>query len=120
MSVVTPQTGNAQARRVRLKSELDRWLPILITQLRPEKIILFGSYPIDQINEWSDIDLVIVKEMKEAFLDRTRRILELLRPQVGVDILVYTPQEFERLTHERAFIREEIAAKGKVIYERSK
>jgi hypothetical protein len=38
---------------------------------------------------------------------------------VGTDILVYTPQEFERLQHERAFFREEIVAKGIVLYERT-
>ena len=40
------------------------------------------------------------------------------RPRVGVDVLVYTPREFEQLSQERAFLREEIVAKGKVIYER--
>ena len=43
--------------------------------------------------------------------------MQLLRPRVGVDILVYTPAEFERLSHERAFVRNEIVGKGKVLYE---
>jgi hypothetical protein len=45
-------------------------------------------------------------------------VLELLKPQVGVDVLVYTPEEFEQLSKERAFVRQEIVAKGRVIYER--
>jgi hypothetical protein len=36
-----------------------------------------------------------------------------------VDVLVYTPDEFERLSRERAFVREEIVGKGKVICERA-
>jgi len=105
-----------------LERELNRWLPLLIAHEQPDKIILFGSYCTGQVGGWSDLDLVIIKETKASFLDRTRRILELLKllkPQVGVDVLVYTPEEFEQLSQERAFVRQEIVAKGRVIYERS-
>ena len=107
-----------QARRALLERELNRWLPLLIVHQRPDKIILFGSYCADQVSAWSDLDLVIIKETKIPFLDRTRQVLELLKPQVGVDVLVYTPQEFDQLSRGRPFVRQEIVAKGKVIYER--
>ena len=109
---------HAQTRRAFLESELSRWLPLLIAHEQPDKIILFGSYCAGQVSEWSDLDLVIIKETEAPFLDRTRQILELLKPQVGVDVLVYTPKEFEQLSQERAFVRQEIVAKGEVIYER--
>jgi uncharacterized protein len=107
-----------EMRRALLEGELARWLPLLIAHEQPEKIILFGSFPAGQINEWSDLDLVLVKHTAAPFLDRIRQVLVLLQPEVGVDMLVYTPQEYEQLIGERAFVREEIAAKGKVIYER--
>jgi predicted nucleotidyltransferase len=109
---------HSRTRQALLERELDRWLSLLIAHEQPDKIILFGSYRAGQVSEWSDLDLVIIKETKTRFLDRTRRVLELLKPQVGVDVLVYTPQEFEQLSRERAFVRQEIVAKGKVIYER--
>ena len=109
---------DAQARRARLERELDRWLPLLIAHERPEKIILFGSYSSGEISAWSDLDMVIIKETEASFLDRTRQVLELLKPQVGVDVLVYTPNEFKRLSRERVFVRQEIVSKGRVIYER--
>lgn len=112
------ERGQAQRRRAFLERELSRWLPLLIAYEQPEKIILFGSYCTGQIGEWSDLDLVIIKETEAPFLDRTRRVLELLKPKVGVDVLVYTPAEFERMSRERAFVRQEIVGKGKVIYER--
>jgi len=108
----------AQTRRALLERELNRWLPLLITHEQPNKIILFGSYCAGQVGEWSDLDLVIIKETKARFLDRTRQVLELLKPRVGVDVLVYTPTEFEKLSQERVFVRQEIVAKGRVIYER--
>jgi predicted nucleotidyltransferase len=112
------ERGQVQRRRAFLERELSRWLPLLIAHEQPEKIILFGSYCTGQIGEWSDLDLVIIKETEAPFLDRTRRVLELLKPKVGVDVLVYTPAEFERMSRERAFVRQEIVGKGKVIYER--
>ena len=108
----------AHSRRLALERELTRWLPLLIAHERPEQIILFGSYCTGQVKEWSDLDLVIVKETESPFLERTRQVLDLLEPKVGVDVLVYTPDEFERLTRERAFVRDEIVGKGKVIYAR--
>ena len=120
-TVLSKQENDAriQARRALLERELSRWLPLLIAHEQPDKIILFGSFCTGQIGEWSDLDLVIVKETTAPFLDRTRQVLELLKPRVGADVLVYTPQEFDQLCRERAFLRQEILAKGKVIYERS-
>jgi predicted nucleotidyltransferase len=105
-------------RRTLLDTELNRYVLLLREQYRPEKIILFGSLAAGETGEWSDIDLVIVKETKQRFLDRIKEVMRLLRPQVGVDILVYTPQEFEVLVQERAFVRREIQEKGKVLYAR--
>jgi len=108
------------SRRTLLKRELERWLPLLIAHEQPHKIILFGSYCTGQVEEWSDLDLVIIKDTQAPFLDRTRQILALLKPRVGVDILVYTPQEFQQLSRERPFVRQEIIQKGQVIYERDR
>ena len=117
-AITTPASVGALERRALLEQELNRWLPLLIANERPSKVILFGSYCAGQVSEWSDLDMVVVKETNAPFLDRTRQMLSLLQPRVGVDILVYTPQEWERLSRERPFFREEIIAKGKVLYER--
>ena len=44
----------------------------------------------------------------------------LLRPRIGLDLLVYTPDEFEQLCRERPFFRDEVLGKGKVLYEQSR
>lgn len=108
---------NVPARRKRLlESELNRYVEILIGMYRPEKIIPFGSMAPGEPGEWSDLDLVIIKETDLPFLDRIKEVMRLLRPRVGVDILVYTPEEFEHLSRERAFVRSEIVDKGKVLF----
>jgi predicted nucleotidyltransferase len=108
----------AQSRRDLLEAELARCVSLLRQRYDPERILLFGSLSSGHIGDWSDIDLVIVKETNRRFLDRVKDVLALLRPRVGVDVLVYTPREFAELQQERAFVRDEIAKNGKLLYAR--
>ena len=47
-----------------LEKELHRIVATLIEKYKPEKIILFGSLATSKIHEWSDIDILIIKETK--------------------------------------------------------
>ena len=104
-------------RQQLLLAELNRYVDLLRDFYHPQSIILFGSMVSGTTHEWSDLDLVIVKETTQRFLDRTKEVIQLLQPRVGIDILVYTPVEFENLCKERAFFREAILGKGKILYE---
>ncbi len=107
------------SRREQLSRALDQILLTLTSQYFPEKVILFGSMAKDSVGEWSDLDIVIVKETPKPFLHRLREVALLCRPPVGVDFLVYTPQEFEEMIVDRnPFIMEEVLGKGKILYER--
>ena len=106
-------------RKSRLRTELDRIIPILAEQYQPEKIFLFESLVHGEVREWSDLDLVIIKQTDARFLDRVAEVLDLIVQTVGMDILVYTPEEFKELTRTRPFVREEVRNKSKVIYERN-
>jgi len=94
---------------------------ILIREYEPEKLILFGSVAQEEIHEWSDLDLVVIKKTDKPLLERTEEVLRLIRPKVGLDVLVYTPEELDSLVDERrAFVLDEIIYKGAVAYERRK
>lgn len=106
-------------RKKELESELRRIKDIIIKEYSPEEIILFGSLANGNIHEWSDIDLVIIKETKERFIDRLHRVRLMTQPELGVDFVVYTPQEMEDMKREkRRFLLKEVLEKGEVIYER--
>jgi predicted nucleotidyltransferase len=107
-------------RKQLLEQELKRYLGLLRLHDQPNQVILFGSLVTGEIHPDSDIDLVIVKETTLSFWQRLRETRRLLQPQVGTDILVYTPNEFEQLRRERPFFQDEILSKGKVIYERGR
>lgn len=105
-------------RALMLREELERWVKLLKKEYDPDKVILFGSFAQNKVRKWSDIDLIIIKNTEKSFLDRLKEVLVLLRPSVGVDILVYTPEEFKYLSANRSFFKREINSKGKTIYER--
>ncbi len=106
-------------REATLQETLDQILETIIVHYRPEKIILFGSLASGQVGEWSDLDLVIIKETDKPFLQRSEEVALLCMAPVGIDYLVYTPAEFAQMIASRnPFIVEEVLQKGKVLYER--
>jgi predicted nucleotidyltransferase len=107
-------------RQQQLNGVLEQIMDVLVKQYAPQKVILFGSMAGGEIHEWSDIDLVIVKDTPKRFLARLKEVALLCRAPVGVDYLVYTPQEFERLASDTSnpFFQHEILEKGQVLYER--
>ena len=107
----------ARARKEMLEKELDRFVKILVAEENPELILIFGSMVSGEIHEWSDIDLVVVQKTERPFMKRLHHLRGLLRPKVGVDLLCYTPDEFEQMARDRSFFKQEILGKGVVLYE---
>lgn len=106
-------------RYQKLAKALDSIRTTLIHHYQPEKIILFGSMADDNISEWSDLDLAVIKDTAKPFYQRLREVALLCLPLVSVDFLVYTPAEFSQMIADKnPFIVEEIVNKGKVIYAR--
>src|SRR5689334_8960520 len=104
-------------RETQLAQALAQILEILTTHYRPEKVILFGSMASGTVHEWSDLDLVIVKDTSKPFLQRLIEVALLCRPRIGVDFLVYTPNELTQMIAEQnPFILQEVIQRGKVLY----
>lgn len=85
----------------------------------PEKIILFGSAARGDTDEYSDIDLIVVKKTDQRFIQRLVEVTAFLPRDltVNVDALVYTPDELKALIEEgRPFI-EQALKEGIVLYE---
>ncbi len=87
--------------------------------LRPEKIILFGSYAYGQPTVDSDVDLIVVMKTRGSAAERYLAVSRVLRPRpFPVDILVKTPAEVARALQKGDFFVREIISRGKVLYER--
>ena len=59
----------------------------------PENIILFGSAARGDADEYSDLDLIIVKKTDKRFVERLVDVTAYLPVDLAIDVLVYTPQE---------------------------
>lgn len=103
-------------RRKILLKELERIKDELLQKYHPSKIILFGSLVSGKVRGNSDIDLVIVKDTDKPFIDRAIEVALTTRPNLAIDFLVYTPEEFKHMNLQNNYFFNEIA-KGKVIYE---
>ena len=79
--------------------EIDYKLKELSRKLREKfkisKIIIFGSYVREDLNEGSDIDLLIVANFKEKFHKRIAEVLGLT--DLPIEPLCYTEEEFEKM-----------------------
>lgn len=102
-------------RKKILLTELKRIKEELIIKYHPQKIILFGSLLKNKIEKNSDIDLVIIKDTNKTFIDRAIEAALLTHPNLAVDFLVYTPEEYKQMSLENNYFFNEIN-KGKVIY----
>lgn len=106
-----------------LKVKVDKIVSLLAKQYQPEKVILFGSAATGLIHQDGDVDLVVIKKTDRRFYDRIGDVLHILwsgeeTPKIGVDVLVYTPKEFQEMSRQNCFIRDEVLGKGRILYER--
>ncbi|MBI3319200.1 MAG: hypothetical protein HYZ89_01240 [Candidatus Omnitrophica bacterium] len=61
-----------------------------------------------------------MKETSRRFIDRIGEVLDLVDPQVGFNVVVYTPQEVAQMAEQdHYFWVDEIGKKGKVLYDQS-
>ena len=91
----------------------------IVNELRPEKIILFGSYGYGSPTENSDVDLLVIMETSSRSADRYLAVSRLLRPRpFPLDILVKTPNEISQALEKGDFFIRELVSKGQTLYER--
>ena len=46
----------------------------------PEKVIIFGSYVRAEMDEYSDLDFIVIKKTKRRFIERLTEVAKLIRP----------------------------------------
>jgi predicted nucleotidyltransferase len=79
--------------------------------------LIFGSHARGTATRRSDVDVIFVEDTTDRFLDRLSRYMDPLadRLRAPVEVLVYTPEEFENMKH-RHLVKRAIA-EGIVAYE---
>ena len=90
-------------------AQVNRWLTRLPRILKAHGVVaayLFGSYARDEADAHSDVDLMIVAPSARPFVDRFRDYRDVwLGAPTGVDLLIYTPDEFAEQRRHNHFVR---------------
>ena len=102
-----------------IESYLKNIVDKIINNFNPDKIILFGSYAYGHPTVDSDMDIMIVMDTDEKPHKRAVSVRKVLKG-IGIpkDIIVKTPEEFERFKDIVGTIGYPAAHKGRIIYER--
>ena len=97
--------------------DIDRIVNLIVTNFNPDKIILFGSYAYGEPNDDSDLDLLVIKDMEVPKHKRGREIRKYLRgTKIPMDLLVYTNEEVDELTTDKAAFISQILQKGRILH----
>jgi predicted nucleotidyltransferase len=98
-----------------------------LKELKPHKVILFGSYAKNTATEDSDLDVLVVldsNEFAKTFKEQNARyllasnVVREINYQVPMDILVYSKAEYDYLNEQNTLFFREIKNTGKILYEK--
>ncbi|MEN4006817.1 MAG: nucleotidyltransferase domain-containing protein [Methanobacteriaceae archaeon] len=88
--------------------DIKNFLYLVKKEFAPELVLLFGSRARNEYLKESDYDFIIVSKKFEGihFLERIQQLLEFWDLDQDVDILPYTPEEFEKKKNEIGIVNE--------------
>lgn len=98
-------------KQIRPEEVIRSYTKDLKNKIKIEKVILFGSAALGKMTKDSDIDLIILsKDFKKIDFLKRLELLSNAREKkaeiVPMDILGYTPEEFEELSKESIVLGE--------------
>lgn len=91
---------------------------IIVERFHPKRIILFGSQARHEAGPDSDLDLFVEMETSRRPPERAIEISTAFGLRSWpMDVIVYTPQEVERLRQSKSTLLSVIEREGRVLYE---
>ena len=99
---------------------LDEMVQRIVKRFHPDRIILFGSHAKGDATDNSDLDLLVVMPVEGSRRQKANEIdLALADRTVPIDVVVVTPDQFERQRDIIGTIVREAVREGKTVYERA-
>ncbi len=95
---------------------LDREIARIFAPVSPRLVVLFGSRARSDSDHASDVDLIVVYRTDKRFLDRLEELYSLWDLPLAVDILAYTPEEFDEMKVRSSLVADALEH-GRIILE---
>ena len=89
--------GFSNHRKNSLEKELSKF-SYDSKQLGAKSLAVFSDFPLSKITPDTSLDLLIIQETDEKFINRDEFWITHLRPSVHTRFFVYTPSEFKQLS----------------------
>lgn len=96
-----------------IEDKLKRLVELLERMFNVKLVVAFGSYARKELNEGSDIDLIIVGDFKRRFHERAAEVIGLT--DLPIEPLCYTEDEFEKMLNNRNSLVSEALKEGVVL-----
>ena len=97
---------------------LARIAKAIVEIVNPLKVVLFGSAARGEMNERSDLDILVITDNCDTQAATTKLYCQLPVERRGADIIVATTTEVERNRRKPYFVIEPALREGRVLYER--
>jgi uncharacterized protein len=112
-------SGVPTARSIpRIPAAVEQAVQILSREMKPRRIVLFGSAARGEAGPDSDIDLLVVMDRLESRFAEMNRASHLLAPlRIPIDVLVYSSEEVEEWGTVVNHIINEALLDGAVVYD---
>ena len=112
------KTSSSMTERDNISIRIDEAIKRIVDQFHPTKIILFGSYARGSAGPDSDVDLLVVMDVRHSKRRQAVEIdLALSDRTFPLDLMVVTPEEFEKYRDVVGHILYPIAREGKVLHD---
>ena len=89
----------------------------LVAAIHPRRIVVFGSRARGDAKPDSDLDLMVVADLDGSLGEKSRAVhVPLLDLDVSLDLVIYTPDEYERFRKWRSSIAGIADREGRVLH----
>ena len=95
---------------------IDQVVSQIVENFKPQKIILFGSYPRGKPRPESDVDMLVVMDTPLREVQQALEIHRYLNMMFGLDLIVYTPKHLQERLDMHDWFLIDVIKEGKVVY----
>jgi len=98
---------------------IDEIIPLIVTLVSPDQIVLFGSYARGDNKENSDIDLLIIKKNLINEREMNNKLYKAFfenKINIPIDLISIDYSKYMELNNEIGYIYKTIKEQGKIIY----